>query len=241
MTVATPVIAVTVDFADFPKFALWKDMFRGLVAAGAAPLAIDCGQSRTDWETLLADVDGLLITGGTDVDPRLYGGDPSDPIIHSLNPARDNNEIAAYRVALSRELPILAICRGAQLVNVVRGGSLVPDLLRDRPGSDMHWHAPDALGRAVHKITVVPGTVLANWLATSGEIAVNSQHHQGLAELAPGLCPVAHSPDGLVEAFELPGRNVLGVQWHPEVLWRTEDHALRLLTSFSNISANQHD
>lgn len=228
-----PVIAVTLDFEDLPGFVHWKDMFRGLVAAGAAPVAVDCGKPRSDLARILADVDGLIISGGTDIDPTLYGGSAADPLIQKINRARDENELTALELARAHELPVLAICRGAQLANVALGGTLYADLERDWSGLTSHRHSEEALTRSLHPVMIEPNTLLAKWMGRDGQVPVNSQHHQGIKELAPLARPTAYTGDGLIEAFEIEQEHIVAVQWHPEVLWRSESHASELLRAFA--------
>lgn len=228
-----PVIAVTLDFDDLPKFVHWKEMFRGVVAAGAVPVAVDCGKPRDDLESILSNVDGLMITGGVDINPALYGGSSDDPKVQRVNMHRDANELKALQIACNRELPVLAICRGAQLVNVALGGTLYADLKRDWIGSTGHWKSEEALVQVLHSVRVESGTCLAQLMGISGLVPVNSQHHQGIKDLAPEARASAMTEDGLVEAFEIGSRRIIAVQWHPEVLWRAEPHALSLLTRFA--------
>jgi len=232
MSAEIPVIAVTLDFDELPGFVHWKEMFRGIVVAGAAPVAIDCGKPRTDLPAILESVDGLLISGGVDVDPSLYGGSPDDPRIQKINPHRDANELIALEIARARGIPILAICRGAQLTNVALGGTLYADLARDWVGRTGHWHSEEALIDSLHLVQVEADTLLADWMGIYGIVPVNSQHHQGIKTLAPSARAVAYTDDGLVEAFEIASDRLVAVQWHPEVLWRNEPHALELLRSF---------
>src|SRR5262245_51623194 len=105
---------------------------------GAIVLAVECGSTPQNMSSMLAHVDGLLISGGGDVDPSLYGGDRRDPVVKGVNPIRDGNEIAAFESAWRRGIPTLAICRGSQLVNAARGGTLYPDLDRDHPSDVDH-------------------------------------------------------------------------------------------------------
>lgn len=228
-----PVIAVTFDSVEFMQFVLWKDMFRGIVAAGGVPVAVDCGTPREDLKVVLYAVDGLLISGGVDVDPQLYGGDRRDPLVEHINPARDHNELTALHLARDRGIPVLAICRGAQLVNVALGGTLYADLARDQASETKHMHSEEALARPLHTVNIEPETLLAGWAQSDGAVAVNSQHHQGIKALAGQARASAHSQDDLVEAFEIPDEKIVAVQWHPEVLWRAEYHALNLLKSFA--------
>jgi len=162
-------------------------------------------------DDLPANATGFLLLGGVDVDPRLYGEEPL-PTTDEAQRERDDNEIALVRQALDRDIPVLCVCRGHQLLNVAMGGTLVQDL--DGPahkwvnGNDSNWH----------DVKVLDGR-LAEVYGRDASVRVNSRHHQGITDerLAPGLRVTARSPDGLIEAYESTShRWVVGVQWHPE-------------------------
>lgn len=227
-----PIIAVTLDFEELTGFVHWRELFRGIVAAGGVPLAVDCGKQRTDISRIVGDVDGLLISGGADVNPALYGGPPDDPRVQRINERRDDNELKALERARARGIPVLAICRGAQLTNVALGGTLYADLARDWMGLSRHWESEEALIRTLHKVSVEPDSLLARWMMADGLLAVNSQHHQGIRNLTPLGRATAHTDDGLIEAFEIEAERIVCVQWHPEVLWGSEQHAFALLSNF---------
>ncbi len=168
-----------------------------------------------DDPSLLDDVSGLILPGGGDIDPAVYGR-ARHPRTHNVSPVRDRFELAALQVALDRDLPVLAICRGMQLLNVGLGGTLEQHL-GDRPGRLPHDRdRPRA--EAAHKVRVVPDSVLAEVLGTT-ELAVNSHHHQGLERVADELTEVGWAEDGVLEAVEARARScVIAVQWHPEVM-----------------------
>lgn len=222
MTVSNaPIIAVA-----WPK----DDYLIAIERAGAVPRVLVAGAD------VLPDVldacDGVLLTGGADMDPRHYGDEERHPTL-CLEPARDEYELVLARTAMARELPIFAICRGVQLLNVSAGGTLYQDLPSQRPSQVTH-RVPEPADSKVHPVTVVPGSRLAALLGSNAgdEVTVNSRHHQAIRQVAPGFQPVAVAPDGLVEAIEKPGRSFcLGVQWHPENFWRTGDFAT-LFTGF---------
>ena len=161
---------------------------------------------------VLDGLDGLILTGGLDVDPALYGAE-RHPLTDPARPDRDAWELALYRGAEARRMPVLAICRGLQLVNVARGGTL-------------HQHLPEALGTeryrigggvfATNEVQIDDGSRLAGLVGTDA-LAVHSYHHQGIDRLGDGLVASARTDDGLVQAFESEGEQYLvGVQWHPE-------------------------
>ena len=165
---------------------------------------------------------GLMLLGGHDVDPALYGEEPHEKT-EGVSASRDAYEIALVKAAIARDLPIFAICRGIQLLNVALGGSLVQDIptqvlqhLDHRPGGE-----PAMIG---HYIDVTPGTRLAELveaeLERDGYCAVNSRHHQALRKVGDGLRVTASSVDGVIEAVERPAsRFCVAVQWHPESFW----------------------
>lgn len=227
-----PVIGVTYSSKDLEDFGLWRHMFHAFVAAGATPLSIDCTAEHSGIRSLISRLDGLVIGGGGDVDPSLYGGDPDDPLVRGVNGARDSSERLALQAAMDRGLPILAICRGLQLVNVILGGTLHADLARDRGRASAHQQGVALLDRPAHVVEVRPGSLLATWMGCDGTVSVNSEHHQGVRDLAPSLARAAVAPDGLLEAFELAERRLVGVQWHPEVLWPYEKTSADLLRGF---------
>lgn len=167
--------------------------------------------------------DGVLLTGGVDVEPSEYG-EAAHPTVET-DPVRDAYELALTREALARDLPVLAICRGAQVLNVAAGGTLVQDIPSARPGALPHQIEHPASAVA-HDVQVPEGTCLARLLdrrlGHDRTVAVNSRHHQSIKDTAPGFVVAAMAPDGIVEAIEKPAaRFCVGVQWHPENFWQT--------------------
>jgi gamma-glutamyl-gamma-aminobutyrate hydrolase PuuD len=159
-------------------------------------------------EEVLNAVDGLIFSGGNDLTPAEYGAEP-DPATNGTNPARDRAELALLEAALERDLPVLAICRGVEVLNVLRGGDIVQHL-PDVVGNDDHRKVPGTF--AEHPVRVEPSSQL-------GEVrgGVKSSHHQGLGRIGDGLREVAWAEDGVVEALEDPEKPfVVGVLWHPE-------------------------
>ncbi len=200
--------------------------------AGGTPHLISPDLDQEALDALVACLDGILLAGGEDVDPVLYGQEPH-PALGRVDRVRDDLELPLARLALDRGLPILGICRGIQVLNVATGGTLYQDLPSQRPGSLAHGcfqphFPPDHLA---HEVALVSGSLLARILGQE-VLPVNSRHHQGVDRLGDGWQAVAHAPDGLVEAIEAPGHPfALGVQWHPENLLRLPAHGLRLFTA----------
>lgn len=228
----SPLIGVTYSSDELDDFMLWRLMFQGLVSAGGTPLAIDCATPQLRIAALVSRLDGLVISGGGDVDPARYRGVLDDPEVRGVNRWRDAAEMEALATARGLRLPVLAICRGAQFVNVALGGTLHQHLERDVGTSTAHERSSRALDQLVHGVEVSAGSLLSKWVGCDGVVPVNSQHHQGICRLADGLVVSAVAPDGLIEGFELSDERIVGVQWHPEVLWPTRAHAKALLDNF---------
>jgi putative glutamine amidotransferase len=211
-TAAIPV-AVTAPRRD-ERVALNTAYVRALEGSGLVPLVVPTMLAPERATAALASVRGLVLTGGEDVGPERYGAKPH-PRLGSVDRARDAAELALIAAALNRRLPILAICRGIQILNVALGGTLYQDLDSERPGPIAHQ---DESGR--HAIRVEPGSWLEQTLGARSA-TVNSRHHQAIRDLAPGLEAVAWAEDGVIEAVEPADRAapwMAAVQWHPENL-----------------------
>ena len=179
-----------------------------VAAAGGEPVLLPTGAVSAE---VVSRLDGLIIAGGADVDPARYG-QPAGPHTAVVRPERDESELAGLEVALDRDLPLLAICRGMQLLNVALGGDLLQHL-PDVAGVGTHDPGPGLYER--RDVRTEPGTRLHQLLGGTAPVACH--HHQAIDRLAPGLTPAAWAEDGVVEAVEAVGRRFcLGVQWHPE-------------------------
>ena len=176
--------------------------------AGGEPVLLPTGAISAD---VIARLDGLVVAGGADVDPARYGQAPG-PHTTVVRPERDVSELTALQAALDRDLPLLAICRGMQLLNVALGGDLLQHL-PDLENTGIHDPGPGHYQR--REVRTEPGTALHRLLGPTAPVACH--HHQALARIAPGLTPSAWAEDGVVEAVEAVDRRFcLGVQWHPE-------------------------
>jgi putative glutamine amidotransferase len=161
-------------------------------------------------EEMLERIDALLLIGGADVDPASYGA-PSEPVTESTYPERDRFELALLLGALKREMPVLGICRGMQILNAALGGTLLQDL-----GNDNHRRALGTFDGTEHLVTLEPGSLAARAVGEQVHVA-RCHHHQAVLELGEGLRVTGRAADGVIEAIETQdGRWVLGVQWHPE-------------------------
>jgi putative glutamine amidotransferase len=181
---------------------------RAITRAGGVPLLVPPGAA---YEETLESVDGLIFSGGSDLDPELYG-EQAHPETDGWVRERDDFELGLMQAALARDVPLLAICRGSQVLNVALGGDLEQHV-PDRVQTNVHKETPGVF--ADHDVTVLPGTRLASILGDRND--VKSHHHQGYGELGSGLREAARAPDGTIEALEDPTRRfTLGVLWHPE-------------------------
>jgi len=188
------------------------------------------GEGGADAPSVARELHGLLLTGGGDIDPALFGEAPH-PTLYEVAPTRDALETAAVRLALERRLPILAICRGIQILNVALGGTLHQDVGTD-PGTELRHSQQAPRDQPSHKVQVAPGSRLAEVLGTD-EVEVNSMHHQAVRAPGRGLVAVAWAPDQIIEGVELDDRErfVLAVQWHPEELVSHSAPARRLFSA----------
>jgi gamma-glutamyl-gamma-aminobutyrate hydrolase PuuD len=218
-----PIVGIT-SYAEDARWGVWEQpaalvplaYVRAVEKAGGRPMIIPpCPEGVA--ETLDA-LDGLILSGGADLDPESYGAE-AHPETNGTRPERDDAELELLEGALARDMPVLAICRGSQVFNVARGGDLVQHL-PEVVGHENHKHTPGVF--ADHGVEIVPGTRLHDVV---GEHApVKSHHHQGYGRLGEGLREAARADDGTVEAIEDPSRRfALGVLWHPE---EGEDAAL---------------
>jgi putative glutamine amidotransferase len=193
-----------------------------LKAAAVDPLAVEPGDS-------ISEAQGLVLTGGSDVDPRQYGQAP-DPSLDNVDPERDDFERSLLARAEQADIPILAICRGLQLLNIHRGGTLVQHLTQ----SGRHRRRDTPPSQPVHPVKLESHSRLAAILGTT-EIQVNSRHHQAVDQLGSGLVVTARDPeDWIIEALEDPAhRFLLAVQWHPEDQETTDPVQRRLFEAFA--------
>ena len=198
--------------------------------AGGVPVLLPPQLSKSSLERLVRGLDAVLLTGGGDMDPASFGEAPH-PTLYDVAPSRDALETAVTHIALEKRTPLLAICRGIQVLNVALGGSLYQDVATD-PGTQVQHSQKEARDQTTHKVAVTPGSRLAGVLGTDN-VEVNSFHHQVIKALGRGLTAVAWAPDQLIEGVELAddSRFVLGVQWHPEHLVGSSEPARRLFAA----------
>jgi putative glutamine amidotransferase len=199
------------------------DYVESVKLARGEPLVLE---PTADPVESLDRIDALLLTGGLDIDPSLYG--EAAHATTEADPVRDRFEIPLAREAVARDMPIFAICRGVQVLNVAAGGSLVQDI-PTAVTSGLDHSITQPKDHVAHAVAVTPGTRLADSLGLSASLetcAVNSRHHQAVGRVAPSFVVSALSPDGVIEAIERPTSTFcLGVQWHPENFWKTGEFA----------------
>ena len=233
---STPLIGITTyrstrttDYGQqYAAVAISEHYVRAITQAGGLPLLIPLSVPDHQLDKLIPRLDGVLLTGGGDIDPARYGT-ASTPEVNGIQEDRDRVEIRLVRTAVSEGLPFLGICRGIQVVNVAQGGTLYTDVSAQHPDALKHdyYTTGGSFDHFVHAVRVAPASQLAAILGTT-EIRVNSLHHQGIRTLAPGLRATSWAPDELIESLELPEHPFgMAVQWHPE--WLTHLEPMRAI------------
>jgi putative glutamine amidotransferase len=209
-----------------------------ILAAGGAPLLVPVLQDETIVAALLDRADGLLVTGGADLSPDLFGQQPL-PALGSVTPLRDRVDQIALHLAAARELPVLGVCRGIQSMAVFAGGTLIQDIPSQVPGAIQHgqkapgWHG-------THEIEIEPESLLAQ-LTGRPRAMVNSFHHQAVQDMPPGFVATARTADGVIEAIEKPALKFhLGLQFHPELMAARHDCIAGIFRGFVAAAADAH-
>ena len=201
-----------------PIIALNEAYIQAVSQAGGIPVLVPLGLPGSQLKEMLQYLDGVLFSGGGDLEPGRFGGN-FHPAVDGVDPDRDRTEIELFRDSVEGGIPFLGICRGIQTINVALGGTLYTHIPDQHPGAIHHPYIEgNPRDYLAHPVKIQPGTQLFEILKDS-PVQVNSMHHQGIRNLAPGLKATAHAPDGLIEAVELPGHPFgIAVQWHPECL-----------------------
>ncbi|MCG0276445.1 MAG: gamma-glutamyl-gamma-aminobutyrate hydrolase family protein [Thermosediminibacteraceae bacterium] len=230
-----PLIAITCSFADERIF-LNHGYYEAVEKAGGIPVIVPPLGDEEALLKLLDRVDGLLLSGGPDVDPRYFNEDPM-PGLGEISPLRDKAELFLCREAVKRKKPVLGICRGAQVINIALGGSVYQDIgsAIERPLKHRQ-EAPRWYGS--HDVRVIKDSVLYR-IFEANSFPVNSFHHQAIKDVGSSLKSVAFAPDGVVEAVEGISEEVflVGVQWHPEEMWERYPEQLKLFKAFVDAAA----
>lgn len=226
-----PMIAV-MPLYDSKKHSYWMlpGYIKGIEKAGGVPVMLPLTTDPEVIRQLIGSFDGFLLTGGQDVSPRLYG-EKLSMLCGEICFERDEMERILIGEAIRHDKPILGICRGIQILNVVLGGSLYQDLPTEYP-SNLEHHQTPPYDLPVHQVSIVPDSPLFSLLGRRS-LAVNSYHHQAIKRLSNRLSAMAYAEDGLVEAVCLPSaRFVWAVQWHPEFSYEREESSLAILRKF---------
>ena len=209
-----PVIGLTGNFQD-GNCMLAEGYYQSILKAGGTPFIIPCYDDADALINTLEKLDGILLTGGADINPLFFGEEPVKEL-HGINPRRDRQELLLTRLAADRQIPILGICRGIQTMNAAFGGPLYQDIHSQMEGTRIKHSQELDRSYASHTVTIEKDTLLHN-LFKADTIAVNSFHHQAVKEAAPGFRICARATDGVIEAMESTEyKSMLGVQWHPE-------------------------
>jgi putative glutamine amidotransferase len=238
-----PVIGITCRFID-DEVRVPYSYVKSVERAGGVPVVLPIIGCEELAANLVDGIDGLLLSGGVDLDPSHFGEDPH-PKLGKVSPERDQLELAVTRTALDRDLPILAICRGIQTLNVTAGGTLMQDIQTEVESPLKHtqeaprWHAS-------HRVIVEPESLLMELLGEAvdaqEELWVNTFHHQAVRDTASGFAVTARAPDGVIEAVESTSHDfILGVQWHPEGMWEYHPHFLSLFEGLVQAAGGSGD
>ena len=218
-----PVIGITGNY-DSGKCTLLEGYYRSVIEAGGTPIIIPPTEDTATMASMLDRVDALIFSGGGDINP-LYLGEEPLPQLSSINAVRDSQELLLARLAADRQLPILGICRGLQVMMAALGGKLYQDIYKEASASFKHSQEAER-HVATHMVNISKGSKLLQ-IFKSDRLAVNSFHHQAVREVAPGFAVTALSPDGLIEAAESTTyKSMIGVQWHPECMILSGDRSM---------------
>jgi len=216
--------------------------WKAVEMAGGLPVLLPY-LNEANLAELITKLDGLVLSGGGDLEPRTFGEQAlSEDLLKAVSPERDRAELSLCRLAAQEQLPLLGICRGAQVMNVAFGGTLYQDISAQLTDSNVHSHwQKEPRWQAAHTVNITPGTLLEACYRTN-HVEVNTFHHQLVKDVAPGFVVSAYSDDGLIEAIEHPGWPfALGVQWHPECMWERKPIHLGLFIALVKYASGRHD
>jgi len=236
-----PIIGITAgkDLSDttIHKTSLIDKYYQAIIASGGVPVIFPSEIPLEVIPELFPNVNGILITGGGDIEPKIFNGE-DHPRVYGVDTIRDGFETELVRLAEKNQIPLLGICRGHQIINVALGGNLYTDIHDQVPDSNKHdWFPGYPRDQLSHTINIIPGTLLHQIIGHSS-IQVNSLHHQAIKTIASNLKPSAFSSDGIIEAIELDHHPFfLGVQWHPEWLFSYQT-TQNIFNSFINACKN---
>jgi len=232
-----PIIGITTDVRDNGENVLKNTYVQAVIRAGGLPMIVPVGLEE-DVEQLIAILDGLILSGGNDINPMLFNEEPHE-YLGEVSPSRDSIELELARRMLKTGKPILGICRGMQVLNVAVGGSVYQDLHKQNDGPILQHMQKAPNTHSSHYVQVEKGSLLES-IAGSERIQVNSYHHQSVKDVPAAFKVTGVASDGIVEAFESNDEKfVLGVQWHPEALSTAGDVvSLRIFEKFISACTN---
>ena len=223
------------------RFYLGRDYSEAVEAAGGLPIHISLIPKAEYIESVVAQLDGILLPGSdSDVDPLRYGQQPH-PQLGPVQTIKDETDLLVIAAAERRRIPIFAICFGMQVLNVSRGGTLIQDINSQVPNAIKHEQGAPR-NRPSHRIRLSENTRLSN-IGGAVDALVNSHHHQAIESVGGNLVATAWSTDGVIEALEdpRPDRFIVGVQWHPEIGWQNDPFSQRLFRAFVNEAVNARE
>ena len=229
----------TQEHGSFHRYTIANTYTEAVEAAGGVPIVIP--PQSGNISDILDTIDGLILSGGGDIDPARYGDAETHAKTGGLHDGRDDLELALARAAVERDLPTLCICRGIQVLNVALGGTLYQDVADQFSAEISHRQQDKKIAKEEpgHEVTVQPDSLMARTYE-SATVSVNSFHHQSLRDVAPELRVNAVAPDGTIEGVEHPGKTwILGVQWHPEMMFKAHDEHLKPFAALVEQSAKR--
>ncbi|MCS7061933.1 MAG: gamma-glutamyl-gamma-aminobutyrate hydrolase family protein [Anaerolineae bacterium] len=233
-----PLILIPTPIQDDKRraFSMGKNYVRSLIDAGALPILAPVTLDERELRALYESAGGVMLAGGADVDPALYGELPHEKT-HDIDPDRDRAECLLTQWAVADDKPLFGICRGIQTMNVALGGSLIQDIPSQWPTNLQHNGHYEGASRdqELHTVRVASGSRVAHMLGGREQVGVNSFHHQAVKRLAEGFVVTSRAADDIIEAIEMPDKRfVVGVQWHPEELSHIRPDMLNLFITFVN-------
>ncbi len=241
-----PIILVPIPIQDPERrrYTLGKNYVRSLVECGAIPILLPTSVDPASLRTMYERADGVLLSGGGDVEPSIFG-EEAHPTTGDIDPERDDAEIALAQWAMADDKPTFAICRGVQVMNVALGGTLIQDIPTQWSANNTLEHRGSVVGAArdqvLHEVCIDPNTRISQILG-AGNVSVNSFHHQALKRLGEGLLVTSRAIDGIVESVEVPDKRwYIGVQWHPEDMTAGRADMMMLFQSFVDASSETQD
>ena len=226
-----PFIGITAyNYLDNTLFVTKSTYINAILLSGGIPILIPYTSDLTECKNIIGKLDGLLLPGGIDISPRLYGEEPQKAAGMSIYNL-DLYEIELIHEAKKSKKPILAICRGIQILNVALGGTLYQDIDAQKAATLCHNQSINVRDEMTHSVSLILDSVLYH-IYQQDKIYVNSYHHQAVKDLAKDLLPTAYSMDHILEACESKDGRIIGVQWHPETLISTDDNSKKLFRYF---------